>query len=489
MINVDPAAGAGDDAGMDTAAHPSSTGAGQGFLHAFATAIGRGSVPSGAVDLVGDARLPSVYAVSDFAAAAVGAAAGEVARLAADLGGEPGAVVVDRDLASLWFGSSVVPVGWQLPAVWDAVAGDYATADGWIRLHTNAPGHRRAALDVLGLDVADASRDDVERRVATWAGAELESAVVQGGGCAATMRTASAWAEHPQGIAVAAEALLLWHDEVGSARSVPALSPAPPTRPLSGVRVLDLTRVLAGPVATRFLAGLGADVLRIDPPGWDEPAIVADVTLGKRCGRLDLRVAADIETFRALLADAHILIHGYRPGALDALGFGAHERATIAPGLVDVALDAYGWTGPWAARRGFDSLVQMSCGIAAAGMATRPGGRPVPLPVQALDHATGYLVAGAAVRGWRERLVTGRGTRATASLARTAALLMAGPSGSFDSSGPALDAAPSVEEVTPWGAARRLVFPARIPGVTMSWDRSASTLGSEPPPLRWSARG
>ena len=198
-------------------------------------------------------------------------------------------------------------------------------------------------------------------------------------------------------------------------------------RPLAGVKVLDLTRVLAGPAATRFLAGYGADVLRIDPPDWNEPAIEPEVTLGKRCARLDLRQASDRSRFELLISEADLFIHGYRPEALDALGYGEDIRRALNPSLVDVRLDAYGWSGPWRSRRGFDSLVQMSTGIAAAGRAWCGGDKPVPLPVQALDHATGYLMAAAAVHGLALRLSRGQATSAGLSLARTAALLMGTP--------------------------------------------------------------
>ena len=166
--------------------------------------------------------------------------------------------------------------------------------------------------------------------------------------------------------------------------------------------MLDLTRVLAGPVATRFLAGFGADVLRIDPPEWDEPAVVPEVTLGKRCARLDARTDDGRAHLRRLLAEADVLVHGYRPGVLDSLlGVDADGRAELRPGLVEVCLDAYGWTGPWSARRGFDSLVQMSSGIAEAGMRWAGRDVPTPLPVQALDHATGYLMAAEVIDGLR----------------------------------------------------------------------------------------
>jgi crotonobetainyl-CoA:carnitine CoA-transferase CaiB-like acyl-CoA transferase len=134
-------------------------------------------------------------------------------------------------------------------------------------------------------------------------------------------------------------------------------------------------------VATRFLAGLGAEVLRVDPPGWEEPSLEPEVTLGKRCARLDLRGSEGRARLRALLKAADIIVHGYRPDALESLGFGVAERRMLRPGLVDVSLSAYGWSGPWALRRGFDSLVQMSSGIAHEGARTVGSPRPRPLPV------------------------------------------------------------------------------------------------------------
>src|SRR5262244_1012721 len=219
----------------------------------------------------------------------------------------------------------------------------------------------------------------------------------------------SAWSDHPQGRAVAAEPLI----HMVARDRVPARNANPPaSRPLAGVRVLDLTRVLAGPVASRFLAGYGAEVLRIDPPDWNEPGVVPEVTLGKRCARLDLKTAEGRAAFEALLAQADIFLSGYRPGALDRLGYDAAARRAIAPGLIDVSLCAYGWSGPWAGRRGFDSLVLMSTGIAEAGMRWKSTDVPYPLPVQALDHTTGYLTAATAVRGFVHRLIRCEGMEA-----------------------------------------------------------------------------
>jgi hypothetical protein len=244
-------------------------------------------------------------------------------------------------------------------------------------------------------------------------------------------------------------------------------------QPLAGIKVLDLTRVLAGPIASRFLAGLGADVLRIDPPNWNEPGVVPEVTLGKRCARLDLHDANDRAVFDSLLKDADILLHGYRADALERLGYGAAERQRLAPGLIDVCLNAYGWSGPWQNRRGFDSLVQMSSGIAEAGMRWKTADKPTPLPVQALDHATGYLMAAAAIT-----LLDGGGS-ARLSLARTAKLLI--------ENGPGTDEALRAEdendqglliEQTPWGPAHRLHVPLKITGTPLQWALPASELGS-----------
>jgi len=423
----------------------------------------------------GEGSLPSWFAVSDLAAASVGAAGLAVSEYLAARDGRRREVTVDRRLASLWFKGSAAPRGWEGPSVWDAVAGDYATRDGWIRLHTNAPHHRRAALAVLRVPP---DREAVARAVRGWEAEELEAAILAEGGAAAQMRTEAAWAGHPQGSAVAKEPLL--RDEPpGEAGSLPA-GPSDPARPLRGLRVLDLTRVLAGPVATRFLAGFGATVLRIDPPGWSEPAALLDVGLGKSCARLDLKAEDGKARLRELLAGADIVVHGYRPGALAGLGFDRETRQEIRPGLIDISLDAYGWTGPWYGRRGFDSLVQMSAGIAETGMRKSGADRPVPLPVQALDHATGYIMAAAAIRALTRRLATGGGTLARASLARTAALLTglpaASPAEGFAPAGEG-DFAEGIEE-TSWGPALRLKPPCAVAEARMGWDLPARDHGS-----------
>ncbi len=451
----------------------------QNFTHAMWNALGGNVDFINEIEFLGDAELPAVFSVSDFAAATfavVGAAISELVQL--QFNRKP-SITVDKRLASLWYGWSIKPIGWNMPSAWDAIAGDYLTKDGWIRLHTNAPHHRMAALSTLRL-LDQPSKEKVVHAVAQWNADELEAAVISAGGCAATMRSMQDWRLHPQGRSVSTEPLLaIQATSLGATLN----GSSHRSRPLQGLRVLDLTRVLAGPVATRVLAGYGAEVLRIDPLDWDEPGVIPEVTVGKRCARLDLRETAAREQLQQLLRQAHILIHGYRPGALDRLGLDAKTRQQFCPGLIDISLDAYGWTGPWRDRRGFDSLVQMSSGIAHAGMIQLNKDRPTPLPVQALDHATGYLMAAAAIRGITQRLSNGRGSEVHASLARTAQLLVEGASGNPASNFQKADEVDYADDIenTEFGPAHRLRSALSISGTPMYWDRPATQLGSANP--------
>ncbi|WP_218711738.1 CoA transferase [Arthrobacter sp. BF1] len=437
--------------------------------------------------ITGSGALASAFDVTGFAVTAMAEAGQAVADLTQRFGAAPPDVCVDRGLASLWFGMSFTPVGWTLPPVWDAIAGDYRCADGWIRLHTNAPHHKAAALKVLGLG-AGADRATVAAAVELWHGEALENAVVAANGCAALMRSPAAWLAHPQGQAVAVEPLISWGDprtvaDLRDAGGASARSrPADPQRPLTGVRVLDLTRIIAGPVATRFLASYGAQVLRIDPPDWDEPVLEAELTVGKRCARLDLKSPDGLGALHELLAGADIFVHGYRGDALEKLGISEAELARRYPHLIDVALNAYGWGGPWKHRRGFDSLVQMSCGIADAGMAYFGSAAPHPLPVQALDHATGYLCVAATINAWRDRL-DGTVRSARLSLARTAVELMRTAPSEPDAPAPELDPTGLIPENTQWGPGLRLPPAVQISGVEPVFDVPALGLGWADP--RW----
>jgi hypothetical protein len=430
--------------------------------------------------LTGERRvLPSCFDVTGFAAAAVGAAALGVARLAAARRGDGAvpAVAVDTREASAAFVCEhlFAPVGWELPDIWDPIAGDYETADGWIKLHTNYASHKAAALAALGLG-AGAKRADVAAAVAERRGDDLEQGVVDAGGCAAALRTAETWATHPHGSVAVAEPAI---------RSVAAdgvLDLAPITghrQPLHGVKVLDLTRVIAGPVCTRFLAAHGATVLRLDPPGFAEvAALLPETTAGKRTAWLDLADPRRRARFVELLAEADVLVHGLRPGAMEAHGLGDDAIRSINPGLVTARLDAYGWEGPWAGRRGFDSLVQMSCGIAAAGMAAAGASKPTPLPAQALDHGAGHLLAAAVASA----LADGRPADVRASLVGVANLLLSLPDpDGMAAPKPTWGPADRVERDTEWGLATAAPIPGTIAGCPTFLDLPSGPLGRHRP--------
>ena len=419
-----------------------------------------GPTPRHNVTVLGDDILPSCFATSDFAVATLSAAAGELAAL---VGCED--AIVNRRHALMWFGMTLRPDGWKIPSLWDPIAGDYQTVDGWIRLHTNAPHHCAAALSVLK---CDPERSAVARSVLKWEKTDLETEIVAANGAAAAMHSQTDWAIHPQGRAVAAEPLIHWETFDQDAA---------PIR-LDSLKVLDLTRVLAGPVATRFLAGYGAQVLRIDPPDWNEDGVVPEVTLGKRCAGLDLTRKDHRATFETLLKKADVLVHGYRPGALDQLGFDPDHLRKVSPNLINVSLSAYGHSGPWAHRRGFDSLVQMSSGIAHTGMIHAKLDHPKPLPMQALDHGTGYLIAATVLRAIRNRNATGQTANARLSLARSAALLTSVPSQSFQGE-PLTITDNDIDqriEATPWGPANRVKFPVTMNATLPTWPYPAGPL-------------
>lgn len=331
--------------------------------------------------------------------------------------------------------------------------------------------------------------------------------MVRAGAAAAVARSLAAWDGHAQGRAVAAEPLAdVATTLVGRTSWTPTVG-----RPLLGLRVLDMTRVLAAPMATRFLASLGAEVLRIDSPDSDEIALlgVSDVTLGKRWALLDARTPGGRSQLRRLISGADVMLHGYRPGALDSLGLDPQARAELCPGLVDVTLNAYGWTGPWRARRGFDTLVQFSSGIAheVSRWATEDPGSRVPinalgrqvdasrprhLPVEVLDFGTGYQLAAAAIMGLVRRLETGFGSLTRMSLARTARLLV---DHAAEPREPCFrlpyDEAPREERIYMMGSrpTHRLLPPVSIHGTPLHWDRPAELAGSSAPSWSTPDRG
>lgn len=336
-----------------------------------------------------------------------------------------------------------------------------------MRTHANYPWHREALLRALG------EPDDVETAIGRVRALDLEQQVVAAGGVTAAVRTPDEWLATAQGRAVAGGPL------IGGVRlgDAPARHRVPGELPISGVRVLDLTRVIAGPVCTRFLAALGADVLRLDPPHRPELPGSHDALLGKHLDVLDARTSGGLERLHELLDEADVLVHGYRPGALDRFGLDAESLADRHPGLVVVSLSAWGTTGPWGGRRGFDSLVQAATGIAALESAEEA--EPGALPCQLLDHGTGYLCAAAVLDGLRRQSGWGGTVVRWLSLARTAHWLLDRPGG-LDQSG---TSPPRTSDPGPWltsvdGPDGRMTVvspPGEVDGRALRWPERVGT--------------
>lgn len=420
--------------------------------------------------------LPSVYRVTDLAAGSIGAATLAAAALWHDRGGPAPGAEVDRTEAAVAFRSERhLRVRGEVPGeAWAPLSGDYRTAgDSWIRIHANFDHHRDAALRALGMPVgADISREDVEAAVAGHEAPDLVERIMAEGGAASSWRTPEEWAAHPQGRAVADLPLI----SIRRLTQAPARPLGDASRPLEGVRVLDLSRVLAGPVCGRFLASHGADVLRVSGPHLPTfPSLDLDTGFGKRSCYLDLREAAGREVLRALAREADVFVQAYRPGGLAGLGFGPEDLAEVNPNIVVVQLSAYGQAGPWSDRRGFDSLVQMASGVVATETLAGPvPERPRSLPAQALDHGTGYLAALGAIAALRRRHAEGGAWLVEVSLARTGKWLADLGSVPDGHSVPEPDPTPYLE-VT--GEITHVRPPGRIAGAPPRWDMPPPTMG------------
>ncbi|WP_438394203.1 CoA transferase [Caballeronia sp. DA-9] len=383
---------------------------------------GRNAETLSHLTLSGDERqLPSVYRVSALASASIGSAALAAADCFRQRTGQMQHVELDARRAAIAFRSerylriNADPA----PELRDPLMGFYETRDGrWIQLHTNFKHHRDGVVKLLGCANDHAG---VSKAIRGWDGATLDEALASAGLCAALIRTPQEWAMLPQARAIA-ETPLLEIMKIGDAPPEPIGQPdeGDIQRPLSGVRVLDLSRIIAGPVAGRTLAEHGADVLLINGPHLPNIApLVIDNGRGKRSATIDLRDETGRETLRALLKNADVFLQGYRPGALQDKGFGPEEVAKDRPGIVYVTVSAYGHKGPWSQRRGFDSLVQSASGIAWTEAQAAGQTNPRHLPCQALDHATGYLAAFGAMTALQRRAEEGGSWHVRVSLAGT----------------------------------------------------------------------
>ncbi|MCG5213360.1 CoA transferase [Streptosporangium soli] len=413
----------------------------------------------GAGDVL-SARLP----VRELARASVGVCSLAAAELLARRNAVPVPAVRVREaaVATAFVSERHLRIDGRAPVSFAPLSGFWRAADGWVRTHANYPHHRSRLLNALGIGdtgddraLAESLANELAARPAQW----IQETVYKAGGLAVAVAPPDGRV-HPLA-------------EILPTRESRPRSLAPALLPAAGVRVLDLTRVIAGPVATRSLALLGADVLRVDCPRLPESADAhADTGMGKRSALLDLSATAGRRTFADLLGSADVVVLGYRPGALEALGL--DTLLARRPGLIVAQLCAWGWSGAWAARRGFDSLVQAASGIAA--IEAGADGPPGVLPAQALDHGTGYLLAAAVLRALGDRQLTGGGRWLRLSLAGTASWLLhdihpAPVEGDGYDSRPWL-----AETASPYGSLRHAVPPIHYEGAPRTWSD---------PPTRW----
>lgn len=450
---------------------------------------------AGAVEISGgtDPILPTPFRISETSAAtlaAVGLAASDLWALRT---GRQQQISIDtrQATASLRSGHYLKIDGAHVSPAPNAVMGMYPAKHGrWSYLHCNFPNHRAAALKVLGVPE---EREAVRKAVAQWDALELEEAIIAAKGAGGMVRTIDEWTQHPQGVAVAALPLM----EIIKIGDSPAEPLPAGDRPLSGIRVLDLTRVIAGPTCGRTLAEHGADVLKVSAehlPSLGRQEY--DTGHGKLSTYLDLRTDRDTEILHGLARDADVFSQGYRPGTIAGRGFSPEALAAMRPGMVVVSLSAFGHAGPWAARRGFDTVIQAVSGITQRQGEVFPGAAPGPqfYPVSAIDFLTGYLMAFGAMVALARRTREGGSWHVRISLAQVGRWLVDRgqvPAAELKDVARDFSAAElerwSMTSRTPAGVLQHLAPVLRMSETPPRWARTMVPLGHNEPV--WPARG
>jgi crotonobetainyl-CoA:carnitine CoA-transferase CaiB-like acyl-CoA transferase len=430
----------------------------------------------------GDPVLPSSFRIGAAAQASIAAVGLAAAELHHRAGAPRQRVGVDMRHAAIEFRSEhYLTIDGEAPATFgDPLFGVYRTGDGgFVRLHMNFRHHRENVLRLLGCAPTRAS---IEAALKKWPAIAFETEAHRHGCVVAAMRSPDEWVQHPQAVAVAA----------GPVVQIDKIGDAPPqrlpqgARSLSGLRVLDLTRVIAGPVAGRALAVHGADVMRISAPNlpfidW----LVKDTGRGKLSAHADIAIAGGKAALARLVGEADVFLQAYRPGALTARGFGPSDVAAFRPGIVYGSLSAYGGAGPWSSRRGFDSLVQTATGFNVAEAQAAGGEGPKELPCQALDHASGYLLAFGAIMARLRQASEGGSWLVRVSLAATGRWIWNlgrvenGLSGRL----PLRDEVADLLEdsASPFGVMRAVRHAAQLSTTPAGWTRPSVPLGTHPP--------
>ena len=433
-----------------------------------------------------DPVIRSQFRVGEAAAAALAAgavAADDIWRLR-NGGGEPQLISVDKRIAvaSLrGYKFMRIEDGPQLvPNYTPATSNFYRCRDGrFIHLQGAFPHLREGTLTLLGC--GDTIKE-VGAKIAQRESFELEESLADRRLCGAVIRSAEEWMDHPQGQAIADVPVI---EIIKIADGKPQPLPAA-ARPLDGVRVLDLTRVLAGPVSGRTMAAHGADVLHVRSPKLPSMEVfVAETNQGKFSTFLDLTRNEDAARLQDLAREADIFVQGYRGGAMDGRGFGPDALARLRPGIIYVSLNCYGHSGPWAQRPGWEQLAQSVSGLAEEG--GRPGD-PRLVPAAPCDYTTGYLAACGTMMALTRRMREGGSYHVRLSLSRTAMWIAAQSRCAADD---VAKAAADVEEIdvraamtvsdTQFGRLHHIDPIIRMSATQPHWVRPSVPLGTHPP--------
>lgn len=426
-----------------------------------------------------DPILPSRFRVGEAAATALGAsglAANEIWELS---GGSSQDVSIDikgaaASLISFMFQRQ--EEGEQPMREDRALVGLYEAGDGrWVHIHGAFPNLAAGTLKVLN---CEQSVEAVTAAVKTWDAQDLENALAAEGMCGAMARSRAEWLAHDQGKALASippvEII-----KIGDSDPEPV---GPRKRPLDGTRVLDLTRVLAGPTCARTLASHGANVLKINSPNLASvPPFVIDTGHGKRSAHLDLEDTGDAETLRNLAKSADVFSQGYRKGAMERRGFGPEQLADLRPGIIYVSINAYGHEGPWARRPGWEQLAQTASGIA---LDEGTSESPRLIAAAATDYTTGYLASLGAMTALKRRALEGGSYHVRASLCQTANWLYT--FGLFDREArmPDLDLGMASDYMTQsdsgFGTLHHLGPVLQMSQTTPRWEQPTVPLGTHP---------
>lgn len=431
----------------------------------------------GAVDIVGaDPVLPTPWPVGEVAAVALAHVGGSAARLSRRAGASPGPVRVGvADAAAATIGFAVMRVDGESMARTNADnpwVDRYRCADGrWIHLHGGFPVLAERLASLLDLP-GDADETAIGVAVGGWDSGQLEDAIAARSGCSAIIRTEDEWRRHPQG-----ELVDSWPTVVQRTRRASASTnwTPSPTRPLQGLRVLDLTRVLAGPTCGRTLAAFGADVLHVRGPNVPVvPAFVVDTGHGKRQAHADFTDAGQLAALRSVALAADVVVQGYRPGVV--ARYGLDEDSLRSDGFrgVFASVSAFGHEGPWSGRAGWEQLAQ-----SASGLCLDPLGdeRPVMLPCAATDYTTGFVMAAGIMEALDAALADGWSRRVDGSLCQTAAwILRVGRSGEVAT--PSGFASELQRSETGFGVVEHLGPCVDVDGLDVGWVHPTTPLGA-----------